>query len=163
MDTALFQGDNWLYFPGSEALVSERLLSLSLRARAWGNRIVPRGPASAAGSYRRCANDGRARDTEGGKSRERERRREKANEKKRDGEEEKNELERRRRRERERKSVPRARVTHGVERRVTQVQSSAPACPRALLAQQRQEAAERQWLQQRHVELDHKQTRRRDT
>lgn len=42
-------------------------------------------------------------------------------------------------------------VTRGVERLVTQVQSSAPACPRALLAQQRQEAAEHQRLLGRQV------------
>ena len=67
-----------------------------------------------------------------------------------------------RRREREREGEEASRglgVTRGVERRVTQVQSSAPACPRAVPAQQRQEAAEHQWLQQRQVD---KQTRRRE-
>lgn len=64
--------------------------------------------------------------------------------------------------ERERGRVSRGlSVTRGVERRVTQVQSSAPACPRAILAQQRQEAAEHQWLQQRQVGWNYKQTSQR--
>lgn len=54
-------------------------------------------------------------------------------------------------------------VTRGVERRVTQVQSSAPACPRAIPAQQRQEAAEDQWLQQRQVGWNHKHTDNNNT
>jgi len=42
-------------------------------------------------------------------------------------------------------------VTRGVERGVTQVQSSAPACPQAIPVQQRQEDAEHQWPQERQV------------
>lgn len=41
MDTVLFQGDNWLYFPTSEALVSQSLLS---RTRAGGIESCLAGP-----------------------------------------------------------------------------------------------------------------------
>lgn len=64
--------------------------------------------------------------------------------------------------ERKRESVPRAQCDRGVERRVTQVQSSAPACPRAIPAQQRQEAAEHEWLQQRQVGWNNKPTKPKD-
>ena len=64
MDTVLFQGDNWLYI-----FRPVRLFSPSHARR--GNRLVPRGPASVVGLYRRCANDERARDTEGSGERER--------------------------------------------------------------------------------------------
>lgn len=43
MDTVLFQGDNWLYFPASEALFQREA---SLSHAHMGNRIVPRGLAS---------------------------------------------------------------------------------------------------------------------
>lgn len=79
---------------------------------------------------------------------------------KRDGGEENRDLERRREGEGEKVSRGLS-VTRGVERRVTQVQSSAPACPRAIPAQQRQEAAEHQWLQQRQVGWNNKQTSQR--
>lgn len=72
------------------------------------------------GIYRRCANDGGAREERRGA----ERGRKKANEK--DGQ-----RECMGERERERESR-RPRATRGVERLVTQVQSSAPACPRAV-------------------------------
>lgn len=62
--------------------------------------------------------------------------------------------------ERERESR-RPSVTRGVERLVTQVQSSAPTCPRAVLAQQRQEAAEHQRVQERQVGWKNKQSGRR--
>lgn len=113
---------------------------------------MPRGPASAVGIYRRCANDDRARDTE--ESRERDRERKLIGT--RNGEKENRELERKR------EKVSRGlSVTRGVERRVTQVRSSAPACPRAITAQQRQEVAEHQWLQQRQVGWNNKQDSQR--
>lgn len=59
-------------------------------------------------------------------------------------------------RERERDSR-RPSMTRGVERFVTQVQSSATACPRAVLAQQRQEAAGYQRLRERQVGWKNKQ------
>lgn len=90
------------------------------------------------GIYRRCANDGGAREEQRGVQRGRK----KANERGGGGGRESR----------------RPRVTRGVERRVTQVQSSAPACPRAVLTQQRQEAAEHQRLQPRQVGWNNKPT-----
>lgn len=113
---------------------------------------MPCGPASAVGIHRRCANDGRAREAQGKVQRGRERKLMR----KRDGGEENRDLERKG------EKVSRGLcVTRGVERRATQVQSSAPACPRAIPVQQRQEAAEHQWLQQRQVGWNNKQTSQR--
>lgn len=63
MDTVLFQGDNWLYFPASEACFSERGFSLT-RAHGEQNRASRARFSSAVGIYRRCANDEWARDAQ---------------------------------------------------------------------------------------------------
>lgn len=147
MDTVLFQGDNWLYFPASEALFSERGFSLT-RAHGEQNRASRARFSSAVGIYRRCANDEWARDAQ----RKAERATERKLMRKRDSGRKKI------RQERGREGARGLTVTRRVERCVTQVQSSAPACPRAIPVQQRQEAAEHQWPQERQVRWKNKQT-----